>query len=67
MARAQKIVTIKSQFFHACQPCEGILEIYSHFTANLSVVIFLVFIRVPVPAVVQLYSLALSDVLKEQL
>ena len=37
------------------------------YTANLSVVIFLVFIRVPVPAVVQLYSLALSDVPKEQL
>ena len=38
-----------------------------HHTANLPVVIFLVFIRVPVPFVVQLYSMALLDVPKEYL
>lgn len=41
-------------------------SLFAH-TANVSVVIFLVFIRVPVPFVVQLYSMALLDVPKEYL
>ena len=27
---AKKIVEVKNQLFHACQPCEGIFEIYSY-------------------------------------
>ena len=29
MARSKKVVIIKNQFFHACQPREGIFEIRS--------------------------------------
>ena len=28
MARAKKVVILKNQFFHACQPRKGIFEIY---------------------------------------
>ena len=30
MTGAKKIVKVKYQLFHACQPCEGIFEIYSY-------------------------------------
>ena len=30
MTRAKKIVKVKNQLFHACQPCKGIFEIRSY-------------------------------------
>jgi hypothetical protein len=37
MAGAKKAVTIKNQFFHARQPCEGISEIRSHWCCIFTV------------------------------
>ena len=34
MAGAKKVVIVKNQFFHACQPRKGIFEIHSHRSCN---------------------------------